>query len=71
MRGMLSFLIARETMHQNQWLAVIEDLGGFTSQFPIRNSFSQASEKGILATNTSSPRQTGLFGGALERGPKH
>ncbi|WP_426266487.1 manganese catalase family protein [Sphingomonas sp. LHG3443-2] len=46
MRDMLSFLIARDTMHQNQWLAVIEDLGGFESQFPIPNSFPQASEKG-------------------------
>ena len=45
MRDMLSFLIARDTMHQNQWLAVIEDLGGFASQFPIPNSFPQESEK--------------------------
>jgi Mn-containing catalase len=45
MRDMLSFLIARDTMHQNQWLAVIEDLGGFSSQFPIPNSFPQESEK--------------------------
>jgi Mn-containing catalase len=28
MRDMLSFLIARDTMHQNQWLAAIEDMGG-------------------------------------------
>ena len=45
MRDMLSFLIARDTMHQNQWLSVIEDRGGFSSQFPIPNSFQQASEK--------------------------
>jgi Mn-containing catalase len=45
MRDMLSFLIARDTMHQNQWLAVIEDLGGFSAQFPIPNSFPQESEK--------------------------
>jgi Mn-containing catalase len=44
MRDMLSFLIARDTMHQNQWLAVIEDLGGFEAQFPIPNSFPQAEE---------------------------
>jgi len=49
MRDMLSFLIARDTMHQNQWLAVIEDLGGFSSQFPIPNSFPQAEEKGEFA----------------------
>ena len=28
MKDMLSFLIARDTMHQQQWLAVIEELGG-------------------------------------------
>jgi Mn-containing catalase len=39
MRKMLAFLIARDTMHQNQWLAVIEELGGFETQFPIPNSF--------------------------------
>jgi Mn-containing catalase len=44
MRDMLAFLIARDTMHQNQWLAVIEELGGFQAQFPIPNSFPQASE---------------------------
>jgi Mn-containing catalase len=43
---MLSFLIARDTMHQNQWLAVIEELGGFSQQFPIPNSFPQEAEKG-------------------------
>jgi Mn-containing catalase len=25
---MLSFLIARDTMHQQQWLAALEELGG-------------------------------------------
>jgi len=28
MKDMLSFMIARDTMHQQQWLAVIEELGG-------------------------------------------
>ncbi|MCW2972270.1 MAG: Mn-containing catalase, partial [Thermoleophilia bacterium] len=27
MKDMLSYLLARDTMHQNQWLAVIEELG--------------------------------------------
>jgi Mn-containing catalase len=27
MKDMLSFLIARDTMHQQQWLAAIEELG--------------------------------------------
>jgi Mn-containing catalase len=44
MKDMLSFLIARDTMHQNQWLAVIEELGGYEGQLPIPNSFPQAEE---------------------------
>jgi Mn-containing catalase len=28
MKDLLSFLITRDAMHQNQWLAVLEDLGG-------------------------------------------
>jgi Mn-containing catalase len=38
MRDMLSFLIARDTMHQQQWLAAIEELGGRES-LPIPDSF--------------------------------
>lgn len=45
MKDMLSFLIARDTMHQNQWLAALEELGGATNVFPIPNSFPQAQEK--------------------------
>ena len=44
MKDMLSFLIARDTMHQQQWLAVIEELGGMAKQFPIPNSTPQAHE---------------------------
>jgi len=44
MKDMLSFLIARDTMHQNQWLAVIEELGGPAEQLPIPNSFPQDQE---------------------------
>ncbi|HEY9154740.1 MAG TPA: manganese catalase family protein, partial [Opitutaceae bacterium] len=44
MKDMLSFLIARDTMHQNQWLAVLEDLGGLTQVHPIPNSFPQSLE---------------------------
>lgn len=43
MKDFLSFLIARDTMHQNQWLAVLEELGGPTA-FPIPNSFPQSKE---------------------------
>ena len=44
MRDMLSFLIARDTMHQQQWLAVVEELGGHEGALPIPNSFPQEQE---------------------------
>jgi Mn-containing catalase len=44
MKDMLSFLIARDTMHQNQWLAVLEELGGLENVHPIPNSFPQQME---------------------------
>lgn len=37
MKDMLHFLISRDTMHQNQWLAVIEELGG-KENLPIPDS---------------------------------
>jgi Mn-containing catalase len=43
MKDMLSFLIARDTMHQQQWLAVIEETGG-AANLPIPNSFDPALE---------------------------
>ena len=42
MKKMLAFNIARDTMHQQQWLAVLEDLG--PSHLPIPNSFPQSEE---------------------------
>jgi Mn-containing catalase len=45
MKDMLQFLIARDTMHQNQWLAALEELGGHQGAFPIPNSHPQAEEK--------------------------
>ena len=44
MRDMWSFLIARDTMHQQQWLAVVEELGGHEGNLPIPNSFPQSKE---------------------------
>jgi Mn-containing catalase len=44
MKDMLSFLIARDTMHQNQWMAALEELGG-QNAFPIPNSFPQEMEQ--------------------------
>jgi manganese catalase len=42
MKDMLSFLIARDTMHQRQWLAVLEELG--PEHLPVPNSFPIAKE---------------------------
>ncbi len=56
MKDMLSFLIARDTMHQQQWLAVIEELGGMESQLPIPNSTPkehEATEHSYYFLNTS------------------
>ncbi|CZT37453.1 manganese catalase family protein [Rhizobium sp. 9140] len=44
MKDMLHFMIARDTMHQQQWLAVIEELGGHEGVLPIPNSFPQEKE---------------------------
>ncbi len=49
MRDMLSFNIARDTMHQQQWLAVLEELG--PTHLPIPNSFPQAEEKADFSYN--------------------
>ncbi len=43
MQDMLSYLIARDTMHQQQWLAVIEELRAEAS-LPIPNSFDRSKE---------------------------
>lgn len=42
MKDMLAFMIARDTMHQEQWLAVLEELG--PKHLPIPNSFPQSEE---------------------------
>ena len=44
MKEMLAYLIARDTMHQNQWMAVIEELEAERPQMPVPNSFPQAEE---------------------------
>jgi Mn-containing catalase len=43
MKDMWRFLIARDTMHQQQWLAVIEELGG-PQALPVPDSFPQEEE---------------------------
>jgi Mn-containing catalase len=42
MKEMLSFLIARDTMHQQQWLAVIEELD---EALPVPSTFPQSQEQ--------------------------
>jgi Mn-containing catalase len=42
MRDMLSYLIARDTMHQNQWRVVLEE--GFDEPMPVPGSFPQDQE---------------------------
>src|SRR5579875_2798725 len=49
MKDMLEFNIARDTMHQQQWLAVLEELG--PSHLPVPNSFPQEKEKSEFAYN--------------------
>ncbi|MGR3250806.1 MAG: manganese catalase family protein [Paracoccus sp. (in: a-proteobacteria)] len=44
MKDMLAYLIARDTMHQNQFMAALEELGGAEGNFPIPNSFPQDKE---------------------------
>lgn len=44
MKKMLHYMFARDTMHQQQWLAVLEELGGPSANLPIPNSFPQELE---------------------------
>ena len=44
MKDMLQYLLARDSMHMQQWLAVIEELGGFTQALPVPNSFDHSQE---------------------------
>lgn len=48
MKDMLAFLVARDTMHQNQWLAAWEELGG-PEAHPIPSNFPQSEELGDVA----------------------
>jgi len=70
MKDMLAFMIARDTMHQQQWLAVIEELGG-TSALPIPNSFPQSKENQDFSYAFISPNidGTGTPSGRWTQGP--
>jgi Mn-containing catalase len=59
MKDMLSFLIARDTYHQQQWLAVIEELGGLQAALPVPNATPEeheATEHSYAFLNTSLDR---------------
>lgn len=49
MKEMLSYLIARDTYHQQQFMAVIEELGGLEANLPVPNSFPQENENAEFA----------------------
>ena len=70
MKDMLSFMIARDTMHQQQWLAVIEELGGYNA-LPIPNSFPQSKENQEFSYAFISPNidGTGAPEGRWTQGP--
>ena len=74
MKEMWRFLIARDTMHQQQWLAVLEELGGLSSQLPIPNSFPQSQENRefsyvfLSSSLTDRRRQAGLRRGHRSTG---
>lgn len=54
MRDMLSFLIARDTMHQQQWLAVLEEIGALHDTVPNtfpRDLENQGFNYNFLVTN--------------------
>lgn len=64
MKDMLAFMIARDTMHQNQWLAAWEELGG-AKNHPIPTNFPQEKELGevsyqfFLTGTPDAPKYTG------------
>jgi Mn-containing catalase len=71
MKDMLSYLIARDTMHQNQWLAVIEELGGAEAH-PIPNSFPQSEENQQFSysfVSTLHDASQPVHGGRWTQGP--
>ncbi|WP_368410725.1 manganese catalase family protein [Haladaptatus salinisoli] len=64
MKDMLSYLIARDTMHQNQWLALLQDLGDPEDMFdhlPVPDSFPDDKENeefnySFMSTDVNEPQ---------------
>ncbi|MDQ3797772.1 MAG: manganese catalase family protein [Pseudomonadota bacterium] len=72
MKDMFSFLIARDTMHQQQWAAVLEELEGRGGVFPIPNSFNQSYENqefSYLFAGTDKDPSTPIPRGRWTEGP--
>ena len=67
MKDMLSFLIARGTIHQQQWLAVIEELGGETAVFPIRTASLRSRRPTLLLRLFRPPHRQADPDGPLDR----
>ena len=65
MKQMLHYMIGRDTMHQQQWLAVIEELGGDEGTLPIPISFPQEKEDG---ENNYNFYDTGVDGSEAPQG---
>src|ERR671926_1627345 len=70
-RDMLSFLIARDTMHQNQWIAAIAELeADGLETTPVPSNFPQEREKSEVAyTFITASEGTESSKGAWAKGP--
>jgi Mn-containing catalase len=72
-RDMLSFMIARDHMHQIQWLAAIEEFGCITDVLPIPADFPAAKEKSDYAfaflSYATKPQETTSGQGCWAQGP--
>lgn len=72
MKDMLSFLIARDTMHQQQWLAVLAELQEQGDVLPIPNSFPQNLENqefGYVFLSTNIDPNVPIPQGRWSQGP--
>lgn len=72
MKDMLSFLIARDTMHQNQWMAAYEDAGGrealpIPDNFPMDKELQEVSYAFILSGTADVPE----YQGPAAQGPSY
>lgn len=70
-RDMLSFLIARDTMHQNQWIAAIAELeASGLERTPCPSAFPREREKGEVAYQfLNCSADTGSAAGPWAQGP--